>query len=370
MAQPLVSLFIDVENHQLVKSFTSTAPAILPVVYQGDTITMALRFMQATGVKNAPYTDLDYSGAAVTVAVGDIGAIPTAGHFTIADTGASQSTASLPYNATAAQVQTAIQTALTTNWSTATVLGPNSGPWTITNGSNGVQTALIGTPTTLAPSSSVVITTLQVGDSSLPAIEHVRLSVNPIALQNTWAASFSPDVLTGDLSLATAAIEESIGNSPCIAPSLQIKVIPVGGEAFTVYQRNFVIQNDLIDGAPSIPVLGVSYYTTVESDSRYNKGIFVERDATGHTAQHVITAGAGGSNILYLLSNAPDTVTFTFDNGTFDGQTITYYTSTALASISYSENVAGVLGDGDDSITAETSLSFIWNGSNSVWFPI
>src|ERR1700733_8888368 len=105
MAQPTIRLFVDVQNRQLVRSFTSTLPAILPAAYQGDTITLVMEFMQATGVSSAPYTGIDYSGVAVTVAVGFIGIQPRAGQFTITDTSASQTTAALDYDTTASQVQ-------------------------------------------------------------------------------------------------------------------------------------------------------------------------------------------------------------------------------------------------------------------------
>ncbi len=198
----------------------------------------------------------------------------------------------------------------------------------------------------------------------------VRLNQNPIALQNSWTASFSPDVLTGNLSLDTASIEEVMGNLPCISPTLSIQVIPVGGEAFTVYQRNFTIQNDLIDGAPSIPTPGVSYYTTVESDARYTRqGINVQRNSTGNSAQHIVTTGAGANNILYLLTNANGTINFTFDNGTFDGQTITYTVNSSVSSITYSGNVTGVLSP-DYIGGGGATISFMWDALHSVWIPI
>jgi len=371
MAQPQVSLFIDVDNRQLVRSSSSTVPASLPLAYQGDTLTLKLRFMRATGVPSAPYTDVDYSSAAITVAASLLAAKPTYGHFTITDTDAGQTTAQLQYNATATQVQAAIQSALTTNWHTATVYGGTGGPFVITNGVNGVQTALIGTSQTLEPASSVAVDVLQDGDTDLPAQQLLLLSVNPFALQTTWTPSFAPDVLTGTLSLDTSSLEALIGDKPTLCALLSIKVVPVSDSPFTVYQHNFTIQNDLILGAPSAPTPSVHYYTTAESDARYRgQGVFVERDSSGDTDLNITTADAGTSNVLYLLSEAPDTVNFTFDDGTFDGQTITYRTATALVSINYSENVVGVLGDGDDSITADTSLSFMWDDMGSVWIPI
>ncbi len=369
MAQPSVSLFIDVQNRQLVRSFTSTVPALLPVAYQGDTLNLTLRFLQATGVPSAPYTDIDYSAAAVTVAAASLDAKPTYGQFTITDTGASQTTAPLPYNATAAQVQSAIQTGLTTHWSTATVYGGTSGPFTITNGANGAQTLLIGTSLTLEPASSVAVDNLQTGDTDTVAQQLLLLSVNPFALQTSWVASFNPDVLSGTLSLDTSSLELLMSDSPSLCSFFSIKVVPASGSPFTVFQTNFIVKNDLILGAPSAPTPSVHYYTTVESDARYGQGqtVAVERDSTGTSTQHV-TVGAT-SNVLYLISNANDTLNFTFDNGTYDGQTVTYNVASDIGSITYSGNVSGVLNP--DSIGGGgATLSFLWDQPNSVWIPI
>jgi hypothetical protein len=373
MSQPQISLFIDVTNRKLVRSSTSTVPAIMSAAYQGDTLNLSLRFMEATG-SNPPYTDIDYSGAAVTVAVGNTAAKPTVGSFTITDTSANQTTYPLPYNVTASIVQETIQAFLTTNWSTATVYGGTGGPFTITNGINGAQSPLIGTSLTLEPASSVPITSLQDGDTHLPAIQYVQLSVNPIALQDSWTSSFDPDVLTGLLSLDTSSIEALMGNNDSICTTFSIKVVPVSGSPFTVFQNNFTIKNDLILGAPSIPPPNVSYYTTVESDARYKgQGVFVERDSTSSSTQHVTTTDAGDNNILYLISEAADTVNFTFEDGTFDGQTLTYRISTSatppVTTLTYSDNVAGVA-DPDTIFGDGALLSFMWDASNTVWLPI
>lgn len=368
MAQPTIPLFIDVQNKQLVRSFTSTTPAVLPPVYYGDTLNLKMEFLQATGVPSAPYTDIDYSDAAVTVSVGNIGARPFNGDFTITDTDANQTTGVLAYNATSAQVQAAIQAALTTNWLLATVYGGTGGPYTVTNGANGSHSALIGTSVSLEPPASIVINTLQPGTGSTPQMEYVTLSVNPLALQDTWTASSGPDVLQGLIALTSSNLEQVLGNSPFVYTTFAINVVPQSGEPFTVYQNNFVIRSSSALGAPSAPAPGVSYYTASQSDARYLRSLVVVRNSTGNEAQHISTFGVGSNNILYLLTNANTTINFTFDNGTFDGQTVTYSVNSSIHSITYSANVTGVLSP--DSIGFGGTVSFMWDADNSVWIPI
>ncbi len=152
-----LSLFIDIENRVLVSSFTSTAGVALPFLFAGDTVNLSMRFLKPTGNPSAPYTDASLSGAAITVAIGHLNRRPTSGYFTLVDTDAGQTTQSLSYNAPAATVQAAVQSALT-NWSAATVLGHVGGPYTVTNGVTGSQTPLVGSAFSLLhrpPSSSM-----------------------------------------------------------------------------------------------------------------------------------------------------------------------------------------------------------------------
>jgi len=213
-----ISLYIDVQNRQLVRSDSTSIPTTLPDVFQGDTLGLYLEFLNATGSNAAPYTDIDYSAAAVTVAIGTIGAQPTAGNFTITDTAATQTTANIAFNATASAVQTAIQAALTTNWASATVTGNAGGPYTITNGANGAETALVGSSVSLTPAGFVSIGTIQTGTGSLPQIQYVEVLQSPIALQDTWTAYPAPTATVTQLQAGSGTQNEiqqiTLGNNP------------------------------------------------------------------------------------------------------------------------------------------------------------
>lgn len=210
-----ISLFIDVSNRQLLRSNTSTVGAFPPDVFQGDTVGLYLEFLDTSG--STPQ-DIDYSAATVTVAIGTIGAQPQAGNFTLTDPAATQTTGNIAYNASAATVQTAIQSALTSHWSTATVTGNAGGPYTITNGANGAETALLGSSVTLTPASSVSIGTIQTGTGSLPQIHYVQVLQNPIALQDTFTPYPSPTAIVTRLQTGSGTQSEiqqiTLGNNP------------------------------------------------------------------------------------------------------------------------------------------------------------
>jgi hypothetical protein len=213
-----VNLYIDVQNRQIVRNPSTTVAASLPDVYQGDTVGLYLEFMNPTGNFTTPYQDIDYSQGTVTVAVGSLAATPSGGYFTLSDSAASQTTGNLPYNATAAQVQTAIQASLTTNWSAATVVGAVGGPYTITNGSSGSKTSLLGSSVSLTPISSVPVSTIQYGTPAVPQIEYAQLVQSPIALQTEWTPYPAPVAVVTRLQSGSTTLNEiqqiSLINNP------------------------------------------------------------------------------------------------------------------------------------------------------------
>lgn len=217
---PLVQLFFDVQNKQLVRGFNNTIQAGFPNCFQGDTLTLQMRFMNPTGNQQVPYVDVDESAAFVQVAIGTIAGLPLAGTFTITDTLATQTTAAIPFNASASTVQSAIVAALTTNWSTATVTGSTGGPWRITNGVNGAQSALLVIGTAgLSPASQAQVEQEEVGTGSTPAIQWFKLQLSPVAYQDAWTPFPAPavaisNIQTGGVSGSNSIQGITLNNQP------------------------------------------------------------------------------------------------------------------------------------------------------------
>jgi hypothetical protein len=196
---PLVQLFFDLQNKVLVRGFNNTIQSSFPSCFQGDTLTLQMRFMNPTGDQVIPYADVDESGAFVQVAIGTIAGLPTAGTFKITDPDAPQTTSAIAFNATAATVQAAIVAALTTNWSTATVTGNAGGPWTITNGANAARSSLTLNGVGLIPTSQGVVEVQAAGSGSTPAIQWFKLMLSPVAYQNSWTAYPVPAVTISNI---------------------------------------------------------------------------------------------------------------------------------------------------------------------------
>jgi hypothetical protein len=280
---PQIALYIDVQNRQLVRGNNTSVPATLPDVFQGDTVGLYLEFMSPTASGNPAYQDVDFSEATVMVAVGSIGDGPTSGYFTLTDSAGGQTTATIPYNASAAQVQTAVQTGLTTNWSGATVVGTAGGPYTITNGSVGLRTSLLGSSVSLTPVSSVPIDIIQYGNGSLPQIQFAQVVQNPIALQNTWTPYPAPMAVVTRLQSGTTTQNE--------IQQITLSNNPTGG-AFIV---NF---SGSLTGATSPPIpynaSPATVQTALQGMSNIGSGNCIVGGAPG---QWVTTFGGDLSNL-------------------------------------------------------------------------
>lgn len=196
---PLVSLFYDLQNKCLVRGFNNSIQTGFPNSFQGDTLSLFMRFMNPTGNATVPYVDADESAAFVQAAIGTIGGVPTSGTFTITDPDAPQTTAPIAFNASASTVQSAIQAGLTTNWSMATVAGNVGGPWTVTNGANAVRSRLTIQGAALVPKSQGDVEIQVAGDGSNPAIQYIRLLLSPIAYQDSWTPYPAPSITVANV---------------------------------------------------------------------------------------------------------------------------------------------------------------------------
>lgn len=189
-------IFVNLDASNLsqgfVESFTQNIPAVnLPQFPRSDSSPIRLMFVRQNvdATADLPFRYIDPSGfSSVKFAGGIIGAKPDGGTFTITDTAASQTTAAIAYDASAATVQTAIRAALTTNFSTATVTGDAGGPYSIDRGTTGAIADITANAQSLAPDGSTVsIDNSQVGSAFLNARWNVSLNkAYPILVTSGW----------------------------------------------------------------------------------------------------------------------------------------------------------------------------------------
>jgi hypothetical protein len=243
-------LSIDVQNRVLI-----AGSALPPQVYFGDTLDLVLSFFTPGSTAPTVYTPLDLSATTITAQIGVVAGRPYIGNFTLTDPSASQTTSSTPWNSSAFNIQSVIDVGLTTNWQTATVTGPNNGPWVVTNGANGALTLLTGASVSLEPTTSVQVTRLQAGTSAQPEIQLIQLVEQAFAVSGSFTAgSGTPPVMTGTLTLSSAALLQMLCRFLSNTFSLQILSVDASNNQQTLFQGQIKIGASVSTAITGVPM--------------------------------------------------------------------------------------------------------------------
>ena len=180
-------LFIDVKAGLAYPNFSSTSPVSNPSFYLGDLAKLQIFFIEQTGLGSYPRQEVAGLGSpGIRVAIGQIDASPTAGHFTLTFGG--NTSFNFDYNVTASFMETKLnQLASITAAGGVTVskVGDNYAIKFVSNGSRG---AFTGDASALIPLSNVGISVLQEGDATHPEIVLVHLQQTVAALATSFTA--------------------------------------------------------------------------------------------------------------------------------------------------------------------------------------
>lgn len=194
-----LKLFIDAKAGLAYPTFSSTSPISNPTFYLGDLAKLRLHFIEQTGLGTYPRQEVAGLGSpGIKVAVGEIDASPTAGHFHLTFGG--DTTSNQGYNVTASNLQAdlnALASITAAGGVTVTKIGDN---YSIKFNANGSRGAFTGDGSALIPLSTVGITVLQEGTGSLPEIVLVQLQQNVAALATTFTASSASTITSTVLS--------------------------------------------------------------------------------------------------------------------------------------------------------------------------
>lgn len=182
-----LKLFIDVKAGLAYPTFSSTSPISNPSFFLGDLAKLQLFFVEQTGLGSYPRQEVTGLGTpGIRVAVGQIDASPTSGHFHLTFGG--DTTSNQNYAVTAAQLQTdlnALASITSAGGVTVSKVGDN---YAIKFNSNGSRGAFTGDAAALIPLSNVGISVLQEGDATHPEIVLVHLQQNVAALATSFTA--------------------------------------------------------------------------------------------------------------------------------------------------------------------------------------
>ena len=168
---------VDVESKRLVSSFLSTRTTTPESAVFGDTPDITVRLVESNddGV-DLPWRYVDLTGYSIRVAIGNPGGDPTAGTFTLTFNG--DTTAALPFNATAAEIDTELNGLASMVTAGGCTVSAVSAGYQVAFDTVGAQNIITATTDGLFPSSSAYIYESITGDGSTSEVQVVTLEVD------------------------------------------------------------------------------------------------------------------------------------------------------------------------------------------------
>lgn len=189
MAQSL-DIYVDTSSGVLVARGAAKDGA-LPTLTRNDAYTLRVRLQARDGT--GLLRDLDASGLSVKLGIGGIDDRPTDGEFKL--TLNSVTSSAISFNATPAQVYTAIS-AIAGTGVTVTTYGSEQFSYLITSATANTALSFGGSAFTLFPTSSVLVNTRRFPVTSVAAQQVVRLVRNPAVFADTFTASATAGVVS------------------------------------------------------------------------------------------------------------------------------------------------------------------------------
>jgi len=186
-----LKLFVDFAGNQLLSGVNANSSGYRPRFVLGDTLTVDLHLVELTRNTDFPAVEIstdDLAGASssATLALGSLETLPTSGTFSL--TFGANTTSPLSFNASAAQVSTALNALASVVSAGGVAVAQVGESYRIAFNSFGVRTAISATTDALVPKASAIVVESTVGTGSAPSVQVVRLRVNPVALLNSWTA--------------------------------------------------------------------------------------------------------------------------------------------------------------------------------------
>lgn len=193
-----INLDAETPASALVTGIGSTFQGTLTPFIRGYSLDAQFHFLRRNPERSSPlpFRYVDPSGWDLMAAIGIIGAIPDLGVWTLTCGATVEPTANVSPTITASAFQAAVRAGMVTNFSTATVSGPDGGPFLLTRGVNGAIATPVADATALLPSgSTIVVSVVQEGSAVLPAQFQIELKrAVPIGRSSGWSALPPPAV--------------------------------------------------------------------------------------------------------------------------------------------------------------------------------
>lgn len=277
------TLLIDVDAKQLLANRFGGVGS-LPNFDRGDSPSFEIGFLKYNGIQ---YDFVDYSASSIKFGIGATAATPSEGQFKLTWNGVTSN--AITYNATTAEIQTALAPAVSAT--VATISGVDLA-WLITMTTQGVfagtTAGLGGDAFNLYPESSVLINTAREPSANISMRQIVRLLQTPAAFQDSWANSQT----TGG---ATLALTQEGSATQSETYSLLIDDSVYAG------------QYNLIFGNQTVGVGFNANASQIQDELAKLTSIGTYRDANGVTQPNIRVSGDNGKFGIAFVGNLAQT---------------------------------------------------------------
>jgi hypothetical protein len=243
----------------LVQSDTETQPVAMPELMFGDQVPIQIFVVNGDG----GFESFSGSGSySVKLGIGTPGAIATGGTFTLTYSG--QTTAAIDFDATAAEVTSALEALLNIGVGDVLVTAI-AGGWQVEfKGALALTNVaeMTGTATLLTPESTVDVTTLRAGTGSVNEIQLVRIPQTPAA----YLATFSTitNGWSGTLQMNTRGVLEQLGSATSVPLYAELELTDGSGNRRTFGQIPVIVRNQIIDVSSTVPTPRSDYATLAD----------------------------------------------------------------------------------------------------------
>jgi hypothetical protein len=275
MALPsALKLFIDPKLGLAFGNFSGSSQITKPSFTLGDTAKVEIYLVESTQVSSYPRQELPFPvSPGIKVAVGAIDEAPAAGTWTMSFGG--DTTSALPYNATATQLQAALNTLASITSAGGVTVSKIGDNYNIAFNLVGARTELTTDPTSLIPLSAATVALLQQGTASKVAISLVHLQRTVAGLATTFTQTEDCEITIESLgawdgSKATFRLSISpdpkggsftISFDPQTGDDVSTSAIQVGASGQDV--QNALNINSLVDKVTVTQVGAYAYDITV-----------------------------------------------------------------------------------------------------------
>jgi hypothetical protein len=280
MAITTLKLWMAPESNRLLAGPSSFSPAQNPVFYEGNTARIELHILAGAGIGKIPYEVAFPAGSSIKLAVGQVNAFPTSGTWQLSVD--SIETADMPFNATPAQVQTALNALASVQAAGGVTCALNGDGYTVTWNTYGAKPDIGIGSDTLVPSSYESISLVQQGTADFRKVIYIELRQAPVALGVDWDPLPAPVMSVEEITAWNGTTQTwRFGIEP--APKAGSYNITVAGASTKSYNFSYSATADNITTKISADFPNAKAYKTGEAqfDIVFQEEVILTADGNG-----------------------------------------------------------------------------------------